>query len=42
MDIFNAYLNLIKKQSKFKIFTVDIYVFTLFSNNRNKTTINKK
>ena len=35
-DILNAYLNLVKQQSRLKVFTADTYVFTAFSNDNNK------
>ena len=36
-DVLNIYLSLVKQQSTLKIFAADTYVFTSFSNNRNKT-----
>ena len=41
-DVLNVYLSLVKNQSTLKIFTADMYVFTSFSNNRNKTFFFKK
>ena len=35
-DVLNAYLNLVKQQSILKVFTADTYVFTAFSNDKDK------